>query len=73
MPIPRPRDGEAESDFIGRCMRALSTEFPKNEVRAGVCYTSWREHHGKTAAQDAIKAALAQPLSFDELLKRGLA
>lgn len=43
MPIPKPRVGETEDEFIGRCMGndVMNEEYPDADVRAGVCYTQW--------------------------------
>lgn len=45
MPIPSPEVNEKEKDFISRCMadEVMNKEYPDNEKRAGICYTSWRE------------------------------
>lgn len=47
MPIPKPKPNETESDFIGRCMSnpTMVSEYPDEDVRAGVCYSQWE---GKT-------------------------
>jgi len=34
----KPRAGEAEDEFIGRCMSELKGEFPDEEQRLAVCY-----------------------------------
>ena len=49
MPILKPQTDEAQKTFIGRCMDDgdMSKEFPDREQRAGVCYSSWRQAHGK--------------------------
>jgi len=40
MPIPKPRAGESEDDFIGRCMadETMQTEYPEEDQRAAICY-----------------------------------
>jgi len=43
MPIPKPQAQEDQQEFIGRCMSELAGEFPDQEQRLAVCYTSWRE------------------------------
>jgi hypothetical protein len=52
MPIPSPHSGETESEFISRCAgdKAMNQEFPENDQRLGVCYTSWRRHLGKAGS-----------------------
>lgn len=44
MPLPKPRKGEEEDDFIGRCMsdETMKKEYPDNDQRVAVCYSQWR-------------------------------
>jgi len=51
MPIPSPRKGEKEGDFIGRCMGdgIMKTDYKDQKQRLAVCYGSWREVHGGKA------------------------
>lgn len=45
MPLPKPRENEAEDDFIGRCMgdETMKDDFPNNAQRFAVCATQWRK------------------------------
>jgi len=45
MPIPKPRENEKESEFIGRCMgdEVMNRDYPDSKQRVAVCYNSWRE------------------------------
>jgi len=48
MPMPSPRKGEKESDFVGRCIKAekkASPERPDKQIQA-MCYTRWRKAKG---------------------------
>ena len=47
MPLPKPKDGESEKEFISRCARAISDEFPDNAQRIAVCYSQLREKMSK--------------------------
>jgi hypothetical protein len=50
MPVPGPKKGEKENDYIGRCMRFFDDEnsdLPKNQ-RLAVCYDKWRKAKGKS-------------------------
>lgn len=40
MPIPTPKPGESEADFISRCMSdsTMKNEYPEEDQRAAVCY-----------------------------------
>lgn len=48
MPIPTPRKNEGSQDFIGRCMGndGMQSEYPKQDQRSAVCYSSLRKHRG---------------------------
>lgn len=52
MPIPTPRRGETEDDFIARCMgnATMNEDYPEQEQRAAVCFRQWREAHGEASA-----------------------
>ena len=45
MPLPSPREGEQQSEFIGRCMddENMRSEFPDSIQRVAVCHSKWRE------------------------------
>jgi hypothetical protein len=44
MPLPTPRQGESENQFIERCIRddTMQGEFPDENQRLGVCYQRWQ-------------------------------
>ena len=45
MPIPTPNPKEKESDFIGRCISALTKADPDRDEKQkqGMCFDAWRE------------------------------
>ena len=45
MPMPKPRSGEKQSEFISRCMSdgTMMIEYKENEQRLAVCYVQWKE------------------------------
>lgn len=47
MPLPKPKKGEKENDFISRCMsnKTMKKEFPDQKQRTAVCYDQWRKEH----------------------------
>lgn len=51
MPIPKPRSGEEQSDFISRCMSndTMKEDYPDGDQRLAVCFSSWRDEHGGEA------------------------
>jgi len=51
MPLPTPRAGETEQDFVSRCMgdETTNSEFPEQEQRAAVCQRIWDETQVNTS------------------------
>lgn len=45
MPLPKPKAGEKQADFVSRCMTnpTVRTEFPNEEQRLAVCYDIYRK------------------------------
>jgi len=45
MPLPKPRGDEDKDQFIARCMSdpTMKKEYPKENQRAAVCYSQWKE------------------------------
>lgn len=45
MPIPKPKLGMKEEDYISECMgdETMLTEYPEKEQRAAVCYKAWAD------------------------------
>jgi len=41
MPIPKPNDGESESDFHARCMEAIGGEYEPDQANA-ICFSQYR-------------------------------
>lgn len=41
MPIPKPHKDETKDEFVSRCMSELNSEYPDEEKRVGICYSSW--------------------------------
>ena len=56
MPVPKPKSGESEDDFLSRCLGDpnMESEFPDNDQRLAVCGESWRAEMDK----DKIKKML---------------
>lgn len=42
MPIPSPSNGESESEFVSRCIAAISGEYEQDQA-AAICYRQFRE------------------------------
>jgi len=56
MPVPKPREGEASKDFIGRCakhMAKVDADRPPKQ-RLAMCYTSLRKVRGKSKLERII-------------------
>ena len=48
MPLPSPRKGQSEDEFIGSCMsnEIMKKEFSDHKKRVAVCYSRWRKFRG---------------------------
>jgi len=46
MPIPKPKTGEKQSDFMQRCVPQLSNYHPKDQAMA-ICYGTFRDKKTK--------------------------
>ncbi len=42
MPLPEPKKGEKQSEFMIRCIEKAMTEFPKEQAMA-VCYDIYKK------------------------------
>ena len=76
MPIPNPRKGEKEKEFISRCISAVSkldTERPQKQVIA-ICYETWRRKKSKKGdAKMWLEEELAKITAMEaEREKRGM-
>ena len=45
MPLPKPKDGESEDDFIARCMsnETMKKDYTDNDQRLAVCFNQWKK------------------------------
>lgn len=64
MPLPIPRDGEKQNDFISRCMSndAMKKEFPDQKQRTAVCFQQFKR---KKESIDDLKESVLNK-KFDE-------
>jgi len=46
MPIPNPKKGEKQTDFMSRCVPQLSNYHPKEQAMA-ICYGKFRDRNKK--------------------------
>jgi|TARA_R110002012_G_scaffold289435_4_gene482531 hypothetical protein len=46
MPLPKPKKGEKQNEFMTRCLDKALTEFPKDQAMA-VCYDIFRNDKNK--------------------------
>lgn len=51
MPIPKPKSGEREDDFISRCIEAIYDEYGQEQSIA-ICYSTYRE--SKMSSQERM-------------------
>jgi hypothetical protein len=43
MPIPKPKTGEKQAEFVNRCMAnpTMKSEYPDKDQRLAVCYNAF--------------------------------
>lgn len=51
MPDP-PRQGESQSDFMGRCVPVFIDEGRPQKQAVAICYDMWRKKHPSSKAED---------------------
>jgi len=63
MPMPTPRDGERQDEFIERCMgdSTMVDDFPEADQRRAVCQRQW---DSKGAVMATKEIAVGRPKSF---------
>ena len=46
MPIPKPKKGEQQKEFMIRCISdpIMKKEYQNKQQRTAVCYTQWRDY-----------------------------
>jgi len=66
MPLPKPKKGQKESEFISSCMGSeiMKSEYPDQKQRAAVCYSQFRRSKKKKQS----KGSSENP-SWDEFEK----
>jgi hypothetical protein len=49
MPLPKPREGETQDEFVSRFMsnEVAKREFPDQKQRLAVAYSTWRKKSGR--------------------------
>jgi len=60
MPLPEPSGDESQSEFMGRCMSALASEFPDKQQRLAVCLKQSRGTKKTSRAYDDISLLVDQ-------------
>jgi len=59
MPIPKPKAGEQQNDYVGRCMSAIADEYDTNEQAVAICISTYqRGEMSKFSGQSKINAML---------------
>ena len=60
MPIPKVKNKEKRSDYVGRCVSEISSEYENNKQAVAICYNSFKE--AKASAEGVVE------LGEDEML-----
>ena len=69
MPLPKPRTGEKQNDFIGRCIRFVKKDKPEtpNDQAVAICFDTWRRAKGRRQSLEMeIKKEKIKKKKYDE-------
>jgi hypothetical protein len=52
MPIPKPRKGEKENEFMHKCMsdETMNKEFPEQKQRVAICINQMKRRKAKASS-----------------------
>jgi hypothetical protein len=57
MPVPQPRKGEKQDDYMERCMHEVSKNKDRdNKQNVAICMDTWRKAHASVAADAGVPA-----------------
>jgi hypothetical protein len=72
MPIPKPKDGESQKEFISRCMgdKTMNKEYPDQKQRAGVCYDSWRKPKKEGKLLPGVMIGIKRTIEQEETVSK---
>lgn len=73
MPIPKPGKNEKEDEFISRCMGddVMVKEYPDEKVRAGICYSQWKDKGKKKDSDETEKEKSSESLQIERMVLPG--
>jgi hypothetical protein len=58
MPIPTPKDGQAEQEYVSECISAIIDEYGQEQASA-ICYSTYRKEKG-LSKQEMMYSRLRQ-------------
>lgn len=49
MPLPNPRKGQTQKEFVSSCMKneVMNKEYPDIKQRSAVCFSIWKQSKKK--------------------------
>ena len=67
MPIPIPKTGEVQEDFISRCMgnSTMKKEYPDNKQRLAICFTTWKGKEKRKMKKGFITISIDKKKKID--------
>ena len=70
MPIPNPKSGEAQDEFVGRCMTEIGSEYDQDQALA-ICYATYEKETSMSAyTKNRIAAQMA--IANKDAFNRGI-
>ncbi|MEK6881604.1 MAG: HK97 family phage prohead protease, partial [Nanoarchaeota archaeon] len=66
MPLPKPRTGEKENDFVGRCISFAVNDGMPQEQAVAACFSTWRASKQNSNYMKNIKLVYSVPIEVIE-------
>jgi len=64
MPIPNPKSGQSEEEYIGECIPAIIDEYGQEQA-AAICYATYeKENMSKQLSYQELKKAIKAMKTF---------
>jgi hypothetical protein len=62
--MPKPQEGESQSDFVSRCISVRQHEHPDEDTKqsSAVCYSVWSDNKKKESKLEKIEEIKETPL-----------
>ena len=71
MPIPKSNPKESQSDYVGRCMTAIGSEYDQEQALA-ICYANYEKEHMMASKFSEYRIKTQMMLAANDAMERGI-